>query len=170
MCHPKTQKIYIYSKADWDSIHSETKKLSTDIITDYESGKKVEDLWTMVRTKTFEIIDKFIPTKILKGRRSVTWFSYNLRHMTGRKARLYKPAKKSKQWTEFKSFQRQCKKALKDAEVNHINDVINEGLQSKNSKPFWRYVKSRKRDNIGISPLKKKLGSLFSESKKKLKY
>ena len=105
----KPQKIYTYSKADWDSIHSETEKLSKDIITDYESGKKVEDLWTMVRTKTFEIMDKFIPTKILKGRRSVTWFSYNLRHMTGRKARLYKHTKKSKQWTEFKSFQRQCK-------------------------------------------------------------
>ena len=39
-------------------------------------------------------------------------------------------------------------------EVNHINDVINEGLQNKNSKPFWRIVKSRKQDNFGISPLK----------------
>ena len=111
-------------------------------------------------------MDKFIPTKILKGRRSVPWFSYKLRRMTRRKARLYKHAKKSKQWTEFKSFQRQCKKAFKEAEVNHINDVINEGLQNKNSKPFWKYVKSRKQDNIGISPLKK-LGSLFSESKEK---
>ena len=124
----------------------------------------------MVRTKTFEIMDKFIPTKILKGRRSVAWFSYNLRHMTGRKARLYKHAKKSKQWTEFKSFQRQCKKAFKDAEVNHINDVINEGLQNKNSKPFWKYVKSRKQDNIGISPLKKNSGLYSVKVKKKLKY
>ena len=93
-------------------------------------------------------------------------FSYKLRRMTRRKARLYKHAKKSKQWTEFKSFQRQCKKAFKEAEVNHINDVINEGLQIKNSKPFLRYVKSRKQDNIGISPLKK-LSSLLSESKEK---
>ena len=162
----KPRKIYIYSKADWDSINFETDKLSKDIITDYESGKNVEDLWTMFKTKTFEIMDKFIPTKILKGRRSVPWFSYKLRRMTRRKARLYKHAKKSKQWTEFKSFQRQCKKAFKEAEVNHINDVINEGLQNKNSKPFWRYVKSRKQDNIGISQLKK-LGSLFSESKEK---
>ena len=60
----KPRKIYIYSKADWDSINSETKKLSKDIITDYESGKNVEDLWIMFKTKTYEIMDKFIPTKI----------------------------------------------------------------------------------------------------------
>ena len=74
----KPRKIYIYSKADWDSINFETDKLSKDIITDYESGKNVEDLWTMFKTKTFEIMDKFIPTKILKRRRSVPWFSYKL--------------------------------------------------------------------------------------------
>ena len=64
-------------------------------------------------------------------------------------------------------MQRQCKKAFKEAKVNHINDVINEGLQNKNSKPFWRYVLSRKQDKIGIISLLKKLGSLFSESKEK---
>ena len=42
--------------------------------------------------------------------------------MTRRKARLYKHAKNSKQWTEFKGYQRQCKKAFKEAEINHIND------------------------------------------------
>jgi hypothetical protein len=29
-----------------------------------------------------------------------------------------------------------------------------EGLQNNNSKPFWKYAKSRKQDNIGVSPLK----------------
>ena len=75
--------------------------------------------------------------------------------MTQRKARLYKHAKKSRQWSEYKLFQRQCKKAFKEAETNPKNDVINAGLQENNSKPFWRYIKSRKQDNIGISPLKK---------------
>ena len=37
---------------------------------------------------------------------------------------------------------------------NYINDTIMEGVQNNNSKPFWKYVKSRKQDNIGVSPLK----------------
>jgi len=33
--------------------------------------------------------------------------------------------------------------------------VIQQGLQERNTKPFWRYVKARKQDNIGISPIRK---------------
>ena len=41
-----------------------------------------------------------------------------------------------------------------------------EGLQSKDCKPFWRYVKSNRQDTIGVAPLKSK-GNLFSDSKSK---
>ena len=47
-----------------------------------------------------------------------------------------------------------------------MNNIINRSLEENNTKPFWKYVKAKKSDNIGISPLKEK-GKLFSESKKK---
>ena len=56
---------------------------------------------------------------------------------------------KKKQWSSFKTFQKQCKKAFKRAEINHNNDVIQKGLDENNSKPFWRYVKSRRQDSVG---------------------
>ena len=43
-----------------------------------------------------------------------------------------------------------------------------EGLQNNNSKPFWKYVKSRKQDNIGVSPLKSNGQLLKNESKGKV--
>ena len=60
---PKPPDIYIYSKADWDSINSKTEEPSKNITADYESGKNVEELWTMFKTEVYEIMDKFIPTK-----------------------------------------------------------------------------------------------------------
>ena len=39
-------------------------------------------------------------------------------------------------------------------------------MKENNTKPFWNFVKSRKKDNIGVSPLKSK-GELFSDPKKK---
>lgn len=71
-----------------------------------------------------------------------------------RKSRLYKHAKKTNQWDTFKTFQKDCKKAFKKAEIQHINDTIQKGLDENNSKPFWRYVKSRRQDSIGVAPLK----------------
>jgi hypothetical protein len=39
-------------------------------------------------------------------------------------------------------------------------------MENNNSKPSWKYVKSRKQDNIGVAPLKEK-GKLVSHSKEK---
>ncbi len=44
--------------------------------------------------------------------------------------------------------------------------MIEEGLSQNNTKPFWRFVKSKKQDNVGISPLLEK-DKLESDSKSK---
>jgi len=49
-----------------------------------------------------------------------------------------------------------------------VNDVIQDGFEVNNSKPFWKYIKSKQQDHIGVSPLKSK-GTLFTDSKSKAK-
>ena len=67
--------------------------------------------------------------------------------MKKRKARIYKHAKKSKQWTEFKRYQKLCKekkkKEFKLAEMDYINKKIKDGFENNNTKPFWRYVRAK---------------------------
>ena len=55
---------------------------------------------------------------------------------------------------------------MRKAEWEYINTTVTQGLQTNNSKPFWKYIKSRKQDNIGEAPLKKN-GSLVCDSKEK---
>ena len=43
---------------------------------------------------------------------------------------------------------------MRAAEWKHINTTIEKGLEENNTKPFWKYVKSRRQDNIGVAPLK----------------
>ena len=59
-----------------------------------------------------------------------------------------------------------AKKEFKQAETDYINKTIQDGLDNNNSKPFWRYIKAKRQDNIGVAPLKWK-GNLYSESKDK---
>ena len=59
-------------------------------------------------------------------------------------------------------------KAFKKAEINHINDVIQKGIDEDNSMTFWRYVKSRRQDSVGVPSLKK-IGQLINASKEKPK-
>ena len=79
---------------------------------------------------------------------------------------ISKHASKTKQWNDYKAHQRECKRAFKRAEINYINNTIQKGLDENNCKPFWRFVKSRKQDYVGIAPLKK-MGRLLNDSKDK---
>ena len=58
------------------------------------------------------------------------------------------------------------KRNLKKAERDHVNNIIQEGLNQNNTKPFWSYTKSKRKDNIGIAPLKNK-GNLLTDAKSK---
>jgi hypothetical protein len=42
-------------------------------------------------------------------------------------------------------------KAVRQAHWSYVNNVLEEG----NSKPFWKYIKSKRTDNIGITGIKK---------------
>ena len=37
------------------------------------------------------------------------------------------------------------------AEWEYINNTITQGRQTNNSKPFWKYIKSKKQDNTGVA-------------------
>ena len=83
-----------------------------------------------------------------------------------KKARLHKQAKKTGNFSNFRFAQKQCRKAYKKAESDYVNSKILDGLQNNNTKPFWTYVKSKKRDNLGVAPILEN-GSLVVESKGK---
>lgn len=83
-----------------------------------------------------------------------------------RKVKLYRPARKSKQWTEYKKYQKECKTQFHKAETQYVNNIITEGLEKNDRKPFWRYAKAKKQDNIGIAPLRHQ-GSMTNDSKEK---
>ena len=66
----------------------------------------------------------------------------------------------------MRSLKNDTNKALRRAHWQYVNNILLGGLQSKECKPFWRYVKSTCQDTIGVAPLKSK-GNLFSDSKSK---
>ena len=43
---------------------------------------------------------------------------------------------------------------MRKAEQQYITKSIEEGMRENNSKPFWRYVKTWRRENTGVAPLK----------------
>ena len=160
----QSRRVYLFSKANWTEINKDCVELS-DQITKMKINT-VQERWDTLKTNIQSIMDKHIPSKIFKKRNIVPWFNRALKKMTKRKARLYSHAKKTKQWSQYKQYQKLCKREFKKAEVNYINETIQRGFDENNCKPFWRYVKSKQQDFVGTAPLKRK-GTLLSEGKDK---
>ena len=90
--------------------------------------------------------------------------------MVRRKIRLHRAARKSR-GANTKKHRKEGKKQFHKVETQYVNNIETECLEKNVRKPFWRYAKSKKKnqDNIGIAPLRHK-GSMTNDSKEKAKH
>ena len=116
-----------------------------------------------------DCLNKFVPTKLTSKRQNLLWLNKSLRKAIRKKARLYNRAKTSKKpdlWSKYKLQKWDTQRNLRRARWSFINDKLLTSLETKNSKPFWRYIKSQRQDRCGVSPLLHD-GQLHSDSKRK---
>ena len=162
----KPRKCYQYNKANWENINKEIQEISDTVLQQTAAGECTQGLWNTLKERVLQVLDKHVPHKLKRKNASPPWLNKTLKKMTKRKARLHKQAKKTGKWENFRFYQKECKRHFRQTELNYVNKTIQEGLEQNNSKPFWRYIKSKRQDHIGVSPLKKK-GVLVDDSKKK---
>jgi hypothetical protein len=143
-------------------------ELSATIKTMYENGLSMQDMWETFKSTFIKDIESTIPSKSFKGKTSPPWLNSRLKKMQRRKRRLYHQAKRTSNWSNYRHYQKECKRAHRRAEWSFVNETIEKGLSENNSKPFWCYVKSKNEDNMGISPLLS-AGKLVSDSVHKAK-
>ena len=81
----------------------------------------------------------------------------NFKRLIRKKGRRFKKAKKSgmdEDRARHLDIEQMVKRELRDAERVYVNGILQNGLESGNNKPFWKYVKSQKQESFGISALK----------------
>lgn len=82
-----------------------------------------------------------------KHKRNLHWLNRDIKKSQKRKARLHKQTKQTGNSAKFRQYQHKCKREMRKTEWEHINNTIEEGMNMKNSKPFWNYIKSNIQDN-----------------------
>ena len=63
----------------------------------------------------------------------------------------------------YLDIEQMVKRELRDAERVYVNGILQNGLESGNNKPFWKYVKIQKQETFGISALKSN-GNVITDS------
>ena len=56
-------------------------------------GKSTETLWTELKAKVDFLIDKYVPAKVLRGRKNLPWVTSEIKRMINKRDRLYQVQK-----------------------------------------------------------------------------
>ena len=131
--------------------------------------RNVEQNWAAFKNAIQTTVEKNIPSRMTSCRYNLPWITPAIRRLCRKKQRYYKIAKrtkKEKHWQRFKECKIETRNALRKAHNDYVNNILNEGLAKNDNKKFWKYIKARKQDSMGISPLKHQ-GSLHTDNKTK---
>ena len=86
-----------------------------------------------------------IPSKLSNSWHNLPWMNRILKRPIRKKGRRFKKAKKSgmdEDRARYLDIEQMVKPELRDAEMVYVNGILQNGLESGNNKPFWKYVKS----------------------------
>ena len=91
-----------------------------------------------------------------------------------KKNRIYEKHKKARRkhkprlWAKYLEQQKACQNSIKDAHEKYMESLF-EDENGNPAKTFFRTIKAKKKDNVGVAPLRLKDGRLESTSKGKAK-
>ena len=110
-----------------------------------------------------------IPTKWSSIRSHLPWLSSKLKKCIKKKHKLMQLAKKTgipSDRTKYKQHKSITPKQVRQAHWNYVNAILNKSLEHGNNKPFWKYIKARRNEYIGVAAIKNN-GILYHDSKTK---
>ena len=164
---PVRRIIYLWSKANLPAMEQELTEFSEEFQQQHEAEMPtINTLWMKFKSKCINTIQTHVPSKYTSTRFSQPWCNRKIRRLSRHKKRAHRAAKRSQKsddWGRFKKIQQENRKTCKTSYNKYINNMISE---DSNNKKLYSYIKSKKSDGTGISPLRDG-GTLHSSPKEK---
>ena len=147
------KKVPIGSSANWDAMKEDTKPSSAKFVVDAAS-KSVKGKWSCLVDHIKVIQSKHIPTKLSRSRHDVPWRTGEVGKLCRKRCRLYRKTKKASavqaHKDTYKTIHNETRTTLEKAHWSYVNSILLGGLEHGDTKPFYNYIKSQKRDNQGV--------------------
>ena len=169
----KPRLVYMYGKADQAKLRSRLEALGKDF-RNGSSSRDADGNWKYFTEGIHQIVQDLVPTKFVRERHSLPWIGPRLQKTIKRKNRTYWKAKNApfrqrfKLWEKYRQQQRSVQRLIKEAHDAYMDSLF-EDDEGNLSKMFYKAVKAKKRDSVGVSPLRSKSGKLDSTPRGKAK-
>ena len=115
----------------------------------------IEHNWQLLKDAIQTAISKHTPSKLAKSRDKLPWINPLIKQKMKLRKRLYDKAKRTgnyTDWCDYKQARNEVNILLETAHRNYCTNLFNDSSSSK--KRFWSYIKTKRKDNTGVAPLK----------------
>ena len=116
----------------------------------------VNVIWDKLKKVLLNAQEQHVPTKMSSKRFSQPWFNQACKRAVRKKVRRYRVFKRTKNHNDWIKFQEEAKKARKTCNENYnayVKRNFTENDDDKNSKKFYSFIKAKRSDIVGVSPL-----------------
>ena len=147
------RKIFLFKKGNFDKINDDLNTYADSITSGVYSARSAGKLWMGFKHALTAAMERHIPSKTTSSNSNLPWFKHSHKRIMRRKRKAYDKARRtgtSSDWEVFRRLRRLLDRSLRKSRSEYLQD-IDENLTSKNTKPFWRYIKSLRQSSTGVS-------------------
>ena len=170
---PTRRKIYKYRNADFSQFKEDLRQY-TKTYEDMTRSADINTAWNSLKSKLHELMEKYVPQKTIRSDKKYNpWINRRIKALHRKRLKLFnrkKETKNHKDIEHYKKFRAQVQKEERKEYWKYVENIIdpsNDETSAPNKqKRFWSYIKSQRKDNIGIAPLKDR-GRMYTEPKDK---
>ena len=115
--------IFMYNKANWDDIHTETMHLSESYLKRNPDIYTVEDNCLFILTSIENLMQTLVPSRLSKSKFHLPWITKDVRKQMKSRDKLYVKAIKSKSpqdWKTIKDARSKVKQNIRQSPYLHI--------------------------------------------------
>ena len=165
----KPRTVFLFKRADMSSLKEDLKLYEQEEFIAHLGTGDINHTWNYFKMALSEMIKKNIPQRTITQNHRLPWVTASIRRLTRRRRRARKKARitnKAADWKRSKELDKETKIQLKEAHETYLKDIFTSETH-RLTKKAWSYIKSQRRDNIGIPPLLNEKGELCEDAEDK---
>ena len=145
--------IYMYSKANKESLEQDLLDVQQKFLLEANS-RTVNENWKTFTRSLAQITDKNVPKKMVGKNKDLPYITKDIKRlMKVRKRRWdkYKKTKKAEHHRSYDAVQETIEKRLEEEYLKYLQGLFDDS--GKGTGKLWSFIKSKKRDQVGIPAL-----------------
>jgi hypothetical protein len=153
------RKLFMYHKSDPEAIKTSLNTEAEKFLGSSPEENSVETNWAAFKSIVHTHMEKFIPHKMSRSKPSYPWINQHIIRQMRKRDSLFRKANradfttKPKIWKAYKKQRNLVTKLLRNSHESYKLDILGPSLDS-NPKRFWSYIRSLRKESVGIPPLK----------------